>query len=129
MRAGNCLHLILEKLDFTDLRNCSPLVTRKLADFHFENFDDVVCEMLKKPCASRSAKTASGFLKLRAHPRLSELEFTFPITTLTTSRLRKVFQIDELPLAIDRLQFDQPMDSREGFIDLVFEQAAPFLFC
>ena len=48
MRAGTCLHLILEELDFADLSQLRPLVARKLSDFHFENFDEVVCDTLEK---------------------------------------------------------------------------------
>ena len=128
MRAGTCLHLILEKLDFTDLSQLRPLVTRKLADFHFENFDDVVCEMLEKTLRIPLGEKGFRLAEIAHASRLSELEFTFPITTLTTSRLRKVFQIDELPLAIDRLQFGPANGFMKGFIDLVFEQAGRFYF-
>jgi len=128
MRAGTCLHLILEKLDFTDLSQLRPLVTRKLADFHFENFDDVVCEMLEKTLRIPLGENGFRLSEIARASRLSELEFTFPITTLTTSRLRKVFQIDELPLAIDRLQFGPANGFMKGFIDLVFEQAGRFYF-
>src|SRR5206468_3508566 len=60
--------------------------------------------------------------------RLSELEFTFPITALTTACLRKVFQVEELPLAIDRLQFAPANGFMKGFIDLVFERQGRFYF-
>ncbi len=128
MRAGTCLHLILEELDFTDLSQLRPLVTRKLADFHFENFDDVVCEMLEKTLRIPLGQDGFTLAEISRASRLSELEFTFPITALTTSRLRKVFQIDELPLAIDRLQFAPANGFMKGFIDLVFEQAGRFYF-
>src|SRR5205823_2859219 len=48
MRAGTCLHLILEELDFADFSQLRPLVRTKLIDFHFESFDDVVCDTLEK---------------------------------------------------------------------------------
>jgi exodeoxyribonuclease V beta subunit len=47
---------------------------------------------------------------------------------LTTSRLGKVFQVDELPLAIDRLQFATANGFMKGFIDLVFEREGRFYF-
>src|SRR5205823_7660851 len=89
MRAGTCLHLILEELDFTDLSQLRPLVTRKLADFHFENFDDVVCDMLEKTLRIPLGEDGFKLSEISRASRLSELEFTFPITALTTSRLRK----------------------------------------
>jgi exodeoxyribonuclease V beta subunit len=128
MRAGTCLHLILEELDFTDLSQLRPLVIRKLADFRFENFDDAVCEMLEKTLRMPLGKDGFRLSEISRASRLSELEFTFPITALTTSRLRKVFQIDELPLAIDRLQFAPANGFMKGFIDLVFERAGRFYF-
>jgi exodeoxyribonuclease V beta subunit len=128
MRAGTCLHLILEELDFTDLSQLRPLVTRKLADFHFETFDDVVCEMLEKTLRIPLGEDGFKFSEISRASRLSELEFTFPITALTISRLRKVFKIDELPLAIDRLQFAPANGFMKGFIDLVFEWGSRFYF-
>jgi exodeoxyribonuclease V beta subunit len=47
---------------------------------------------------------------------------------LTTERLRKVFQMEELPLAIDRLQFAPANGFMKGFIDLVFEHEGRFYF-
>jgi exodeoxyribonuclease V beta subunit len=128
MRAGTCLHLILEELDFTDLSQLRPLVSRKLADFHFENYDDVVCEILEKTLRIPLGEDGVKLSEISRASRLSELEFTFPITTLTTSRLRRVFQIDELPIAIDRLQFAPANGFMKGFIDLVFERAGRFYF-
>src|SRR5207248_17085 len=128
MRAGTCLHLILEELDFTDLSQLRPLVARKLADFHFENFDDVVCETLEKTLRLPLGEAGFALSEISRRSRLSELEFTFPITALTTSRLRNVFQLDELPLAIDRLQFAPANGFMKGFIDLVFERQGRFYF-
>ena len=128
MRAGTCLHLILEELDFDDLSQLRPLVARKLADFHFENFDEVVCDTLEKML--RIPLWGDGFTlsQISRASRLSELEFTFPITALTMTRLRKVFQVEELPLAIDRLQFTSANGFMKGFIDLVFEREGRFYF-
>ncbi|MGN6718138.1 MAG: exodeoxyribonuclease V subunit beta, partial [Candidatus Binatia bacterium] len=128
MRAGTCLHLILEELDFTDLSQLRPLVARKLAEFHFEDFDDLVSEMLEKVLRIPLGEDGFRLSEISPASRLSELEFTFPITALSTSRLRKVFQIDELPLAIDRIQFAPANGFMKGFIDLIFERAGRFYF-
>src|SRR4029077_13080644 len=105
MRAGTCLHLILEELDFADLSQLRSLVATKLSVFHFENFDEVVCDTLEKTLRVPLGEDGFTLSQVSRASRLSELEFTFPITALTTSRLRKVFQMEELPLVIDRLQF------------------------
>ena len=124
MRAGTCLHLILEELDFADFSQ--PLVTRKLSDFRFETFAEVVCDSLEKTLRVPLGEDGFTLSQIPRGSRLSELEFTFPITALTTSRLRKVFQVDELPLAIDRLQFAPTNGFMKGFIDLVFERKGRF---
>jgi len=128
MRAGTCLHLILEELDFADLSQLRPLAARKLSDFHFENFDEVVCDTLEKVLRVPLGEDGFTLSQVPRASRLSELEFIFPITALTTARLRKVFQMEELPLAIDRLQFAPANGFMKGFIDLVFEHAGRFYF-
>ena len=128
MRAGTCLHLILEELDFADFSQLRPLVVRKLSDFHFENFDEVVSDTLEQMLRVALGEEGFTLSQISRASRLSELEFTFPITALTTTRLRKVFQVEELPLAIDRLQFAPANGFMKGFIDLVFEQEGRFYF-
>jgi exodeoxyribonuclease V beta subunit len=128
MRAGTCLHLILEELDFADLSQLRPLVARKLSDFHFENFDEPVCDTLEKTLRLPLGEDGFTLSQVSRPSRLSELEFIFPITALTTARLRKVFLMEELPLAIDRLQFAPANGFMKGFIDLVFEHEGRFYF-
>jgi len=128
MRAGTCLHLILEELDFADLSQLRPLVARKLGDFHFENFDEVVCDTLEKTLRVPLGEDGFTLSQISRASRLSELEFTFPITALTTACLRKAFQVEELPLAVDRLQFAPANGFMKGFIDLVLEREGHFYF-
>jgi exodeoxyribonuclease V beta subunit len=128
MRAGTCLHLILEELDFGDLSQLRRLVAGKLSDFHFKNFDEVVCDTLEKTLRVPLGEDGITLSQVRGASRLSELEFTFPIRALTTARLRNVFQLEELPLAIDRLQFAPANGFMKGFIDLVFEHERRFYF-
>ena len=128
MRAGTCLHLILEELDFADPSQLRPLVEKKLSDFRFEPFADVVCDTLEKTLRVPLGEEGFTLSQVSRPSRLSELEFTFPITALTISRLRKVFQVEELPLAIDRLQFAPANGFMKGFIDLVFERDGRFYF-
>jgi exodeoxyribonuclease V beta subunit len=126
MRAGTCLHLILEELDFGDLSQ--SLVLKRLSDFRFETFAEVVCDTLEKMLRVPLGRPGFTLSQISRASRLSELEFTFPITALTTSRLGKIFQVDELPLAIDRLQFAPANGFMKGFIDLVFEREGRFYF-
>src|SRR4051794_6413827 len=128
MRAGTCLHLILEELDFADLSQLHPLVRTKLADFHFEGFDDVVCDTLEKTLRVPLGEDNFTLSQISRQSRLSELEFTFSLTGLTTARLRKAFQINDFMRAIDRLQFARANGFMKGFIDLVFEHEGRFYF-
>jgi exodeoxyribonuclease V beta subunit len=128
MRAGTCLHLILEELDFADPSQLRPLVEKRLSDFRFETFAEVVCDALEKVLRIPLGEDGFTLFQVSLASRLSELEFTFPVTALTTSRLRKLFQMKELPLAIDRLQFAPADGFMKGFIDLVFERDGRFYF-
>src|SRR5947208_12323802 len=128
MRAGTCLHLLLEELAFAHLSHLRPMVARKLGDFHFDTFVEVVCDILARTLRVPLGENGFMLSQISRASRLSELEFTFPITALTTARLRKAFQVEELPLAIDRLQFAPANGFMTGFIDLVFEHAGRFYF-
>jgi exodeoxyribonuclease V beta subunit len=124
MRAGTCLHLILEELDFGNVS--PPVVAEKLSDFRFENFAEVVCETLEKVMRVPLGEDGFTLSQISRSSRFSELEFTFPITALTAAHLKKAFWLKELPLAIDRLQFAPANGFMKGFIDLVFERAGRF---
>jgi exodeoxyribonuclease V beta subunit len=123
-RAGTCLHLVLEELDFAKLSK--PLVTEKLRDFHIEGFEDVVFETLGKLVQVPLGEDGFSLSQIPPRSRLSEMEFTFPITALTMARLRKVFRVRELPLEIERLQFAPANGFMKGFIDLVFARDGRF---
>jgi exodeoxyribonuclease V beta subunit len=88
----------------------------------------VVCDTLEKVFRVPLGEDGFTLSEVSLASRLSELEFTFPITALTASRLRKVFQVKELPLGIDRLQFAPASGFMKGFIDLVFERGGRFYF-
>jgi exodeoxyribonuclease V beta subunit len=65
---------------------------------------------------------------ISAESRKAELEFSFPIRALTMAKLTEAFALEEMPLRIDRLQF-QPMNGfMNGFIDLTFEYGGRFYF-
>ena len=88
----------------------------------------MVCDTLEKTLRVPLGEDGFTLSQVSRPSRLSELEFIFPITALTTERLRKVFQMEELPLAIDRLQFAPANGFMKGFIDLVFEHEGRFYF-
>ncbi len=60
--------------------------------------------------------------------RIAELEFSFPVNSLTTAKLAKVFALEKMPLQIGRLQFQPVNGFMNGFIDLTFEHGGRFYF-
>ncbi len=127
MRPGTCLHEILEELDFRNTALASELVSRKLRAYGIEGFDEPV---LANVCQlSELALTADHFTLADVDPlaRIPELEFMFPINAFTTAKLAAVFG-NEIPLRVDRLQFNAISGFMTGFIDLIFEHGGRFYF-
>jgi len=128
-RPGTCLHQILQELDFSRLDSMPDIVTRKLRAFSIRDFDEVVCEMIRKTVSVPLEPGRSDFTLSRvgAPARLQEMEFLFPMSSVTPARLAEVFtegreRLDgPIPSTIDRLQFRPVSGFMKGFIDLVFE--------
>jgi exodeoxyribonuclease V beta subunit len=130
MRAGTCLHEILEEVDFANLAGAPEIVQRRLRAYGIEGFDEIVLENLRQLCALPLSAGADQFT-LAGVPnesRMAELQFAFPVNSLTTAKLAEVFALDELPLRIDRLQFQPVNGFMNGFVDLIFEQGGRFYF-
>jgi exodeoxyribonuclease V beta subunit len=128
-RPGTCLHQILQELDFSTLDSMPDIVTTKLRAFSIHNFDEVVCEMIRKTVSVPLEPDRPDFTLSRvgSPARLQEMEFLFPMSAVTPAKLAKVFtegrqHLDgPIPSAIDRLQFRPVSGFMKGFIDLVFE--------
>ncbi|CAN5706446.1 exodeoxyribonuclease V subunit beta [soil metagenome] len=118
MRAGTCLHEIIEQVEFGSLTSASEIVKRKLRAYGIEGFDEVVLENVR-----RLAQLPLGdFTLAQTQPtsRIAELEFHFPVNALTTSKLAAAFG---QPLA-----FTDISGFMNGFIDLVVEHEERFYF-
>jgi exodeoxyribonuclease V beta subunit len=128
-RPGTCLHQILEELDFCNLDNMPEIVSRNLRTFSIGNFDDIVCEMIRKTVSVPLEIGRSDFTlsRIAAAARLQELEFYFPISSVTPAKLTQAFAehreyfAGAIPSTIDRLQFRPMSGFMKGFIDLLFE--------
>jgi len=153
-KTGILLHSILEHLDFasTESGAMEDLVHQMLRDYGFDlKWHDTVCAMLRKvltvplgqegqgqidPGArGREAAEQDGnsftLAQVVASERLNELEFYFPLETLTPERLQGVFaKWGAGPLSpvlprewaewLKRLNFQPVKGFMKGFIDLVF---------
>jgi exodeoxyribonuclease V beta subunit len=128
-RPGTCLHQIFQELDFANLQNMPDIVSRNLRAFSIRDFDEIVCEMIRKTVSLPLEVGRLDFTlsRIAATARLSEMEFYFPINVVTPAKLAQVFAASRqhfegaIPSTIDRLQFRPTSGFMKGFIDLVFE--------
>jgi exodeoxyribonuclease V beta subunit len=129
-RAGTCLHDILEHLDFTTGTSIKALVGDKLADYGFDSaWNDTICGMIHNMVTvplepERSNLTLSS---IGNEDRLNELEFYFPLKSITTKGLNRLFAkyteslpVRGFPERIERLHFAPARGFMRGFIDMVF---------
>ena len=128
-RPGTCLHQIFRELDFSDLNDMPNIVSRNLRAFSIRDFDEVVCEMIRKTvCVPLEiARPDFTLSRIAAPARLEEMEFYFPMSAVTPAKLAQAFTEHRedfdggIPPRIDRLQFRPMSGFMKGFIDLVFE--------
>ena len=130
MRAGTCLHEILEKVDFADLETMPEIASRRLRDYGIEGFDETIIEQVRRLSALPLSGAAETFTlaDVPNESRIAELEFWYPVDTLTSARLADAFAVERMPLRIDRLQFEPMNGFMNGFIDLTFEHDGRFYF-
>jgi len=136
-KAGNCLHDILEQVDFTtpDGLETETLITEKLRQHGFDpKWQEVLCRMIGAVVTTPLQPAING-LKLSAignEDRLSELEFYFPLNRLTPDTLRSIFKESGIlspstfPERIGRLNFKPVKGFMKGFMDLVFRYDGRF---
>jgi len=128
-RAGNFFHDLLEHLDFTatDPAVWDRLIGETLRRYGFgSEWRDVVGETVGKVLAAPFASDGGATLsRIPRTDRLSELEFHFPLKSLTPGKLRSVLSgLADVPLSIPerlgRLRFDPVRGFLKGYMDLVF---------
>jgi exodeoxyribonuclease V beta subunit len=136
-KAGNCLHDILEQVDFTapDSRETEMLIAMKLRENGFDlKWQEAVCRMIGD-IVDMPLHPAINGLKLSTvskEDRLSELEFYFPLNRLTPDTLRNIFAESGMPSPsafperIGRLHFQPVRGFMKGFMDLVFRYDGRF---
>ena len=132
-KAGTCMHHILEHLDFTqeDPSEMKGLVKDALREFGFEpTWCDTLCTMLKKVFSAPLDPLRENFTlsHIGNEKRLNELEFYFPLQSISPKKLRSVFQKhrspglrEDFPEQVEQLHFAPVTGFMKGFIDLVFQ--------
>jgi exodeoxyribonuclease V beta subunit len=131
--AGTCLHDIFEHLDFTETRSddIDALVVEKLEAYGFESrwqdpIRDMILRVLSTPLDPISPDLRLS--RIRNKDRLNEMEFYFPLRSISTEKLMGMFRappeeedLSSLPEVMGRLQFAPTQGFMKGFMDLVFE--------
>ena len=128
--AGECLHAILERVDFADPREWRSIVAATLAEFppsRGDADDAALTPMVERMLRDVTATPLPFGSALAAVPRgrrLSELGFTFPVRDLDTARLRDAIVAAGYPMP--RLAPARLHGYLNGYVDLVFEHAGRY---
>ncbi len=138
IRAGNVLHEILECLDFTksDSQETRNLIRDRLGEHGFDvGWEDTIHRVVQDVVAVPLG-TLDGpiyLAQLAGRNRLHEIEFTFPIESLTSHRLKQIIKVHaaaEWPgdflQKLEELEFSAIRGWLKGFIDLVFQHGPRF---
>jgi len=147
-KPGTFLHDVLEHLDFAEGEPAfmKALVADKLREYKFESYWlDIICgtitTVLNAPLDPGSEDLKFSCIQNR--DRLNELEFYFPLKSISPEKLERLFQANmghqpvyggsssthgaDLrfpggpPETIERLQFSPIRGFMKGFMDLVFQ--------
>ena len=135
---GNCLHEIFEHLDFCAAArgdaNALRGITSTLAKYGYAQHEDAVREHVHTLLATPLRAQGDCVLgQLERGDRLAELEFTFPMHSVSPEQLAKIFAehpspaMDAgFPARIGRLPFQTLKGFMRGFMDLAFRQQGRF---
>jgi exodeoxyribonuclease V beta subunit len=133
-RAGSCLHLIFERLDFTgrDRSGLETLVARTLLEHGFEvEWTGVVAEMVERVIATPLDGRGLRLGQVAPGRRLNEMEFYYPLAGINAEGLRQILMAHgpwpgPFGERIETLDFNPVRGFMKGFIDLVFEADGRF---
>jgi exodeoxyribonuclease V beta subunit len=130
--AGNFFHDIFEHLDYTDCshRALKEPVQRALQAHGFgSNWQDIVCETIAHVLSVplRPAQPQLALSSIAFEQRVNEMEFYFPVNTISPHKLQSVFKKHssfdsggELPERLGKLAFSPVAGFMKGYMDLVF---------
>ena len=132
VKAGSFMHDLFENLDFTEKDDAviQTVAAEKLILYGFDpRWQETIVDMVKN-VLSVPLHPDQKDLTLSAIPekeKVSELEFYFPLQTLSSEKLKNIFLEygnedfpGDFPEHIENLHFTPAQGFMRGFIDLVF---------
>jgi len=137
-RAGIFFHDILENLDFKEDASQirESLVKGKLQEYGFDlKWENTVCDMISNLISTPLLEDQKGFVlsSVESANRLNEMEFYFPLKTVTPQKLSKVFSDhggiripSDFPSRLEKLSFMPSEGFMKGYIDLIFHLSGRF---
>jgi len=133
VRAGNVLHEIFERLDFSNAESeqTRELIREELREHGFDlGWEETVNRMIQDVLSTPLGTPENPIYlnQLSGGNRLREIEFAFPLERLTARHLKQIlkshsmgkFAVD-LVEKIEQLEFSTIRGWLRGFIDLVFQ--------
>ncbi|MEZ4529129.1 MAG: exodeoxyribonuclease V subunit beta [Desulfobacterales bacterium] len=132
---GSCLHKIFEELDFilADQAEIQKLVSEKLDQYGIDpEWAETVTQMIENVLSVPLEADRADFTlsRIPCSERMNELEFYFPMKTLSPAMLQTVFETwgspdilgtsGDFPRQIGNLKFSRTEGFMKGFADLVF---------
>ncbi|MDY6793096.1 MAG: exodeoxyribonuclease V subunit beta [Thermodesulfobacteriota bacterium] len=137
-RAGIFFHDILENIDFEEESGQvrQNLVTAKLQEYGFDvKWEKTVCDMIGHLICTPLLEDRKDLVlsSVSTRHRINEMEFYFPLKTVTTHRLSQVFAkhgginiSPDFSSRIEKLTFMPSKGFMKGYIDLIFRQGGKF---
>ena len=137
-RAGSFFHDIFEHYDFSE-RTTAPLaslVSDKLLQYGYDpKWHQTVCRVINSVLAVPLHPELAQFRlsSLKSADRLNEMEFYFPLDTVTPGTLKNAFQtidnsttLEQFANRLAKLSFAPCTGFMKGYIDLVFHHEGRF---
>ena len=132
--AGDCLHAVFERIDFTDQSMWNDAIARALAtypqsqpDARTPNAKGALAAMISRMLADVMSTALPSGVMLGSVPlqkRLTELEFSLSAGDVSATQLNHL--LTQLGYTVPRLAYGSLEGYLKGFIDLVFEHAGRF---
>jgi len=131
-KAGIFFHDIFENFDFKqDLAEIKEsLIIEKLHEYGFDlKWKNVVCDMINNVISTPLFSDRKSFLlsSISGKDRINEMEFYFPLKTVTPKKIRKIFSDygginipGEFAFNMERLSFSPSKGFMKGYIDMIF---------